>query len=147
MDNTDLDVMCPTDEETARAREVSGELRKPNSLGEPVRVLIDGAKAMELPPIVARLLIEILERTAAGHPVTLVPNVGEVTIEQAAEVLNVSPPFVVGMLEKGTLPSRLVGDQRRLPIRDVLAYKAENRAKRQETLREMAALDQELGIL
>jgi hypothetical protein len=51
------------------------------------------------------------------------------------------------MIDKGTLPARMVGNQRRLPLRDVLAYKAENRAKRRETLREMAALDQELGLI
>jgi hypothetical protein len=51
------------------------------------------------------------------------------------------------MIDKGTLPVRMVGNQRRLPLRDVLAYKAENRAKRRETLREMTVLDQELGLI
>jgi hypothetical protein len=51
------------------------------------------------------------------------------------------------MIDKGLLPSRMVGNQRRLPLQEVLAYKADNRAKRRDTLREMAALDQELGLL
>ena len=50
------------------------------------------------------------------------------------------------MIDKGTLPARMVGNQRRLPLKDVLAYKADNRAKRRQTLRELAALDQELGL-
>jgi hypothetical protein len=41
----------------------------------------------------------------------------------------------------------MVGNQRRLPLRDVLAYKADNRARRHETLDEMTALDQKLGLL
>jgi excisionase family DNA binding protein len=78
--------------------------------------------------------------------VTLVPLEAEITTQQAAELLNVSRPFVVGMIDKGTLPARMVGNQRRLPLKDVLAYKAENRAKRRETLRDLAALDQKLGL-
>ena len=44
-----------------------------------------------------------------------------------------SRPFVVGLINKGLLPVRMVGNQRRLPLRDVLAYKADNRARRHET--------------
>jgi hypothetical protein len=51
------------------------------------------------------------------------------------------------MIEKGLLPSRMVGNQRRLPLNEVLAYKADNRAKRRETMRELVAHDQELGLL
>jgi excisionase family DNA binding protein len=60
--------------------------------------------------------------------------------------LNVSRPFVVGLIDKGALPARMVGNHRRLPLKDVLAYKADNRAKRRQSLRELAALDQELGL-
>ena len=70
----------------------------------------------------------------------------EITAQQAADLLNVSRPYVLAMIEKGTLPARTVGNQWRLPLKDVLAYKTENRAKRREALREMAALDQELGL-
>ena len=69
------------------------------------------------------------------------------TTQQAAELLNVSRPFVVGLIDKGLLPARMVGNQRRLPLKEVLAYKADNRAKRRETLREMTAIDQELGLI
>jgi excisionase family DNA binding protein len=65
---------------------------------------------------------------------------------QAAELLNVSRPYVVCLIVKGTLPARMVGNHRRLPLQDVLAYKADSRAKRRQTLRELAALDQELGL-
>jgi hypothetical protein len=40
----------------------------------------------------------------------------------------------------------MVRNQRRLPLKDVLAYKADNRAKRRQTLGELAGLDQELGL-
>src|SRR5580700_7228168 len=76
----------------------------------------------------------------------LVPYEAEITTQQAAELLNVSRPYVVGMIDRGELPVRMVGNQRRLPLKDVLAYKAENRAKRLETLQELAAQDQKLGL-
>jgi hypothetical protein len=49
-------------------------------------------------------------------------------------------------VEKGTLPARNVGKQRRLLLKDVLAYKRDNEAKRRGALRELTALDQELGL-
>jgi excisionase family DNA binding protein len=101
---------------------------------------------LDLPPVVARLLVNILKETAAGHAVTLVPFEAEITTQQAAELLNVSRPYVVAMIDKGTLPARMVGNQRRLPLKDVLAYRADNRARRRQTLRDLAALDQELGL-
>jgi hypothetical protein len=145
LQNTDIEVILPTNEEAVRAGELRGVLERRASLGELPRVQVGGAASLELPPIVARLLIEILEQTAAGHAVTLVPVEAELTIEQAAEELNVSPSFVAGMIKKRLRPS--AGDSRRMPLRDVLAYKAGIRAKRRETPREMAALDQDLGIL
>ena len=136
MHRTPIDPVIPTAQEarlaeTARAALAAGQ-----------RFTTD-----DLPPNVARLLMDILKQTAAGNAVTLLPVEAEVTTQQAADLLNVSRPYLVGMIDKGLLPSRMVGNQRRLPLTDVLAYKAENRAKRRETLREMAALDQELGLI
>ena len=90
--------------------------------------------------------MDVLKEMAAGHAVSVVPLEAEITTQQAAELLNVSRPYVVSLVEKGTLPARMVGNQRRLPLHDVLAYKADNRAKRLKTLEELTALDQELGL-
>jgi excisionase family DNA binding protein len=104
------------------------------------------AETLDLPPVVTRLLMSILKETAAGRAVTLVPLAPEITTQQAAELLNVSRPYVVSLIDKGTLPARMVGNHRRLPLQDVLAYKADSRAKRRQTLRELVTLDQELGL-
>jgi excisionase family DNA binding protein len=104
------------------------------------------AEALDLPPVVTRLLMDILDETAAGRAVSLVPLEPEITTQQAADLLNVSHPYVVGLIEKGTLPARMVGNHRRLPLKDVLAYKADSRAKRRQALGELAAYDQQLGL-
>lgn len=143
-----IDPILPTGQDALCAEELRNALeRRDVSDAPPLRVQVNAATALDLPPIVARLLMNILEETAAGHAVTLVPVEAEVTTQQAAELLSVSRPFLVGMIDKGLLPSRMVGNQRRLPLKDVLEYKTDNRAKRRETLREMAALDQELGLI
>jgi excisionase family DNA binding protein len=138
----------PSDQDAVLAREVSRALESAGDTALRVQVAAAGREltTFDLPPSVARLLLDILKETAAGHAVSLVPLEAEITTQQAAELLNVSRPYVVGMIEKGMLPARLVGNQRRLPLRDVLAYKADNRAKRLKTLEELAALDQELGL-
>jgi len=101
----------------------------------------------DLPPNVARLLMDILEQTAAGNAVALVPLEAEISTQQAADLLNVSRPFVVGLVENGTLPARKVGKHRRLSLRDVLAYKADYTAKGEQALDEIVAFDQEFGLL
>jgi excisionase family DNA binding protein len=75
-------------------------------------------------------LVEALKETAAGNAVSLVAVESEVTTREAAALLNVSRPSLIGMIDKGLLPARMVGNQRRLPLEEVLAYKAANRAER-----------------
>jgi excisionase family DNA binding protein len=136
MPQTHSDLVAPSAEDAALA----ASARQAIAAGQNLCV-------RDLPPIVARHVMEILEATEAGNAVTVVSIEAEVTPRQAAELLNVSRPFLVGMIERGVLPARMVGSQHRLPLKDVLAYKEENRAKRRETLREMAALDQKLGLI
>jgi excisionase family DNA binding protein len=147
---THIEPTVPSDQDAVRAGEVRRTLEQHHAGDQALRVQIAAAghevTTVDLPPVVARLLMDILKETAAGHAVTLVPLEAEITTQQAAQLLNVSRPFVVGMIDKGTLAARMVGNQRRLPLKDVLAYKAENRAKRRETLRDLAALDQKLGL-
>jgi excisionase family DNA binding protein len=91
--------------------------------------------------------MDLLKETAAGNAVTLVPVEPEITTQQAADLLNVSRPFLVGLIDNGILRARMVGKHRRLPLGDVLAYKADQFAKREQALDEIVAFDQELGLL
>jgi excisionase family DNA binding protein len=151
MPQAHIDPIIPSDQDALLARTAQLALERSEALDKALHVQIDAAgrelTTLDLPPVVTRLLMDILKETAAGKAVSLVTVEAEITTHQAATILNVSRPYVIGLIDKGLLPARMVGNQRRLPLRDVLAYKADNRAKRRETLREMAALDQELGLI
>jgi excisionase family DNA binding protein len=106
---------------------------------------IDGAQ-IKLPLSAFRLLKSILAEMAEGHAVTLLPAQLELTTQQAAGLLNVSRPYLIGLLEEGKIPFRLVGQHRRVRFDDLLAYKRKDDEGRCRIADELAAEGQELGL-
>jgi excisionase family DNA binding protein len=104
------------------------------------------SRNVPLPPLAFELLVEILKRMAAGNAVTIVPLRKELTTHEAAEILNVSRPFVIGLLEKGEMPFRKVGTHRRIPLSALLEYKRKTDAIRDEALDVLATQAQELKL-
>jgi excisionase family DNA binding protein len=140
----------PSAAEALLAREVSRALEQRDAAEHTLSLIVTAAEnkmtTIELPKSAASLLIEILKQMAEGNAVSLLPVEPEITTQQAADLLCVSRPYLVGMIEKGELPARMVGNQRRLPLKEVLAYRLQNQAKRKEALDEMSALHQEMGL-
>jgi excisionase family DNA binding protein len=106
----------------------------------------DGDTVIELPAGAVQLLMDILEEMAAGRAVTIVPHNAELTTQEAADILNVSRPFVVQLLKDGKLPYRLVGTHRRIRFDDVFAFKAAIDEDRRRALDELVAQAQELNM-
>ncbi len=87
-----------------------------------------------------------LRLMAEGHPVAVLPVDDEIGTQEAADLLKVSRPYLVKLLDSKAIPSRKVGVQRRLKMHDVLAYKAKEKAARMKVLEELAAEDQRLNL-
>jgi excisionase family DNA binding protein len=113
-----------------------------------VRVLDNGDEqdVLELPATAVRLLLDILEQTALGNAITIIPIHAELTSQQGADLLNVSRPFLVKRLEEGEIPFRKVGSHRRIRFDDLMRYKREVDERRRNTLEELAAQAQELDL-
>jgi excisionase family DNA binding protein len=141
--------MPPSAKEAAMAR-VSGQLLSPYvNRKRPLTLRVREAgqeKPIELPPGAVALLMEILEAMAAGRGVTLIPENAELTTVQAADVLNVSRPFLIKLLEENVLPHRKVGKHRRVRLEDVMAYKTRIDRKREKVLDQLAREAQEQGM-
>jgi excisionase family DNA binding protein len=101
---------------------------------------------LRIPSSAVQLLFAALSEMASGNAVSLLPLQAELTTQQAADSLNVSRPYVVGLLEKGEMPFRLVGNQRRVRLQDIMAYKARTDIDRRAALNELARLGQEVGV-
>lgn len=126
------------------ARFISAKRKKPLQL----RIQPEDApeETVSIPEPAFRLLNEILTQMAKGNAVTLIPVHAELTTQQAADILNVSRPFLVEQLEKNLIPYRKVGTHRRILFKDLMDYKQTMDRNRLKALDDLAAQAQELDM-
>ena len=145
------DTTTPTEADALLARESLRRLSHFPGVGKSdLTIHIEGneqtGEDVTLPLPAFRLLKDILAEMAQGHAVTLLPVRAELTTQQAADLLNVSRPFLIGLLEERKIPFRLVGQHRRVRLDDLMAYKRKDDAARRRTADELTADAQELGM-
>lgn len=104
------------------------------------------AHQVELPTSALRLLIDILSELADGNAVKVVPIHAELTTQEAADMLNVSRPHLVKLLESGALPFHKAGKHRRIRFADLMTFKAERDDASTQALEELARQAQELRL-
>ena len=102
--------------------------------------------AVELPTSALRLLVDILAELADGNAVKVVPIHAELTTQEAADILNVSRPHLVKLLESGALPFHKAGKHRRVRFADLMAFKAERDRASSQAMEELARQAQELRL-
>ena len=101
---------------------------------------------LELPTFAARLLVDALTALAEGHAVTVVPVPAELTTQGAADILNVSRPYLIKLLDERKLPYRRVGNRRKVLLEDVLRYKQRDDEFRQAILDDLSREAQAIGL-
>lgn len=143
-------VTMPTPHDIEAALRSSKELASllPKSGEEDIQFIVKRGKqefVLVIPAGAVRLLLNILTQMSEGNAVTLIPINAELTTQEAADLLHVSRPFLVRLLEQGDIPYHKVGTHRRIKLTELLAYKkkmeAESRKAREELTREAQELD------
>ena len=145
-----LAATLPSEAEAGVAKETSRLLASRAKKGAPMRlrILDDGAHqtTVKLPAPAVGLLLRILEEMARGNAVTIIPVHAELTTQEAADMLNISRPSLIQLLDEGKIGYRRVGTHRRVRFEALMKYKRHVDAERRAALDELAAYDQELGI-
>jgi excisionase family DNA binding protein len=114
-----------------------------------VEVTVEGAEegGLVLPREAVELLATMLAHLAAGRGVSVMPHDAELTTQQAADLLNVSRPFLIGLLQAGEIEYRTVGTHRRVPVQSLLDYRRRDDRRRREAADELTQLGQEMGLI
>ncbi len=111
-----------------------------------VRLAFGNRTEVPLPDSVLQVLVAALRELAKGKQVSVVTAEAEMTTQQAADLLLVSRPYLIGLLDAGKIPYRKVGTKRRILAADVLTYKAKERVRRRKLLDELSTESQQLGL-
>ena len=148
MPTASRDDQLPDHVVAALARASATELSKllsqqPDS--DRAHVQLDGTDLV-LPRQALALLRDLLAEMAKGNAVTIVPKHAEMTTQEAADILNVSRPHLVKLLERGELPFSKVGTHRRIRYQDLLIYKAERDRKSETALHALTEQAQDLEM-
>jgi len=97
----------------------------------------DGTQVV-LPPEVYRVLRDVVEAMSQGLAITIAPHNTQLTTQEAADLLGMSRPTVIRLLEAGEIPFRMRGRHRRVMLADVVDYHRRLKVLQRAALREMA---------
>ncbi len=141
----------PSAEEAALAKLCSQELAAILETKEQVQTLSvqdqsGETHSVNMPVSALRMLVDVLTELGEGNTVKLVPIHAELTTQEAADLLNISRPTLIKLLDDGEIPFHRSGNRRKVRFADLRNYQDALEQKRLQTLEELTALDQELGL-
>jgi len=143
----ELDARLPSQHEQDAANQLRQILAMQTAINPQPKLCFIGSQEppaeIILTPGLSNMLMELLRHIGRGDAVTLVPVSQMLTTQQAADILNVSRPFLISLLEKGEMEFVRVGRHRRIAAEHLFAYKRQRDARRSSALAELAKLDGE----
>lgn len=99
-----------------------------------------------IPSEIFHFIVDVLSAVSRGEPITLLPQEAELTTQEAADLLNVSRPYLVKLLDERIIPSRKVGVYRRVKAHDVMQYKQTERQRQEKILDALTKEAQDLDL-
>ena len=136
-------IVTPDEQDIPHIRELQEFLRASASPGAQF-IAPDGGK-LDIPEPIYEILRRAVSEMAEGAAVALVPLQRDLTMRQAADLLNVPRPFLIKLLDEGAIPYTRPRAQQRVRLDDVIAYKRRRDAERRAALSELTALAEEYG--
>lgn len=148
-----VDSTRPDDADAALARDALDRVKRylakhRGDAHEPIRVIVDeeDQQPLALPRAAVELMARVLAHMAMGQGVSIVPLNAELTTQQAADILNVSRPYLIGLLDEGKIEYKMVGTHRRVLAASLMAYQRTDDATRRSAADELSAITQEMGL-
>jgi len=133
---------APSEQDKSLARKSSEVIAR--HLTDPLSLRVSGTEfdLTQLPAAALRPIMEFLQHMAQGTPVTMVPLRALLTTQEAADLLRVSRPYLIKLLEGGKIPFKKVGSHRRIEYSAVVKYQRERNVAREKAMEEMSAISQ-----
>jgi excisionase family DNA binding protein len=144
-DVRERDPVLVPDRDASTVRELDEVLASEVARGEAVLRSPSGHE-LPLPHSVYRVLEQVVHEMARGNAVRVLPVKAELSTQQAADLLNVSRPHLVKLLERGEIPYHRAGSHRRVVLEDLLVYKERRDRERHDALDEITRISDELGL-
>jgi len=94
-----------------------------------------------LTPALAQSFLDVLRLVSSGRGFQLIPLESMLTTQQAADILNVSRPYLIKLLERNDIEYSHVGRHRRVKACDLLTYKDRRDSERAKLLSDIAEFD------
>lgn len=126
------------------ARELAEELHQP--AGKQPQLIGPSGRQLDIPPLLFELLVDIVDDLRQGNAILVMPITHQLTTNKAAELLNVSRPHLIKLLETGEIPFSKVGTHRRVELKDLLEYQKQQKARTGEALADLVRQGEELDL-
>jgi len=145
MNNFAMKIKSPSPQERGIAKQSFQAIKKIHRIPKNSALNLDGL-TVELPASAVKLLFSILSEMAEGSSLTLIPSHAHLTTQEAADMLNVSRPYFVKLLEEGKIPFEKVGTRRRVLASDVKLFMSNSLNEREKALQELLDQAQSLDM-
>ena len=138
------DPIAPSDDERQTLLRIGDVLG--NDQGTPPRLVGLHGEEIEIPAALVRTLQQAVHALTEGAAIAIVPVHKDLTTNEAADLLNVSRPYLIRLLDQGAIPYAMVGTHRRIKLDDLMTYRRARDAKRHAALDRLMELSQEMGL-